>query len=157
MSDNDDQGEISMSIDDTNKLRAKLGLPPLETEPVADIALDNFNSYKTAEKRKLDREELKKTIQKEKNKKSSQRKAGVGLGHEGIDDSLAWITSMKNKKMYNEETKEEQVAYTSADLSGLKVGHDLGSFSFNNRGRDGVWRDYIDAKRCNDRRIGGWW
>jgi U4/U6.U5 tri-snRNP-associated protein 1 len=119
--------ELSMSVEDTNKLRASLGLPLLEEENTNDKAIDNFASHVNKIKNISKREGLANKIQKEKNLNSRAKMVGESLGEDvGIDDTLTWIKSMKTTKKPEKIIKNKMEEYTSSDLAGMKVVHDLG-------------------------------
>eukprot|EP01134_Creolimax_fragrantissima_P008532 CFRG8532T1 len=155
-------GEISLSIDDTNALRIKLGLKPLDMKPSREKQeVDRWqeraeNAEKDEESAKLmakifdakDRRKMKERIRKIKKLAESDEE-------EDIDDAMAWIN--KSRRLEQDKEKAEQqarqyedmedefglsdlvnesvnvdqakrAAYTSSDLKGLNVEHDLEEF-----------------------------
>lgn len=113
----------------------------IETRTAA--AYDNFKKVRDAEKAKKEREERAASIRKA--RENAQRLSvleGKGLGDlddEGELDAKAWLKSQKKRQKKIEKTrKEEQEAaaaaaaaakeYTSKDLAGVKVAHDMSTF-----------------------------
>lgn len=119
--------EISLSVEESNKLRASLGLPLLETENMQDESIENFEKYKKSQHHSEKRQKLAKQIEKERNSKSKQKMHGVTLGEGGdsVDDPLKWIRAMKPITTPQQHKEEEKRHYTSDDLAGMKVVHDL--------------------------------
>ncbi|KAH3855507.1 U4/U6.U5 tri-snRNP-associated protein 1-like isoform X5 [Dreissena polymorpha] len=154
-------GDISLSIEETNKLRAKLGLKPLEVgakKPDAekeslkdDIHQPAQNLWKMKEtekiKEKLERSKQRRDVEKKLDKIKT-------LGESDSDeDAAAWVRKNRMKqrekdradktaKMLEEMDEEFGIAnlveeefktvktkkYSSKDLKGLKVQHDVSSF-----------------------------
>ncbi|PVU90129.1 hypothetical protein BB561_005013 [Smittium simulii] len=135
--------EISLSIEETNKLRISLGLKPLDSgKSVSEeqAARDNFNKYQEQEKAKLRKDELKKRIERSKNKRESvQIIQGKGIADDAgdIDDALSWVTKSRKKQKISSLAKKQQAKideqenqymesqYTSNNLKGLEVAHRL--------------------------------
>ena len=94
--------EINLSVEETNKLRLSLGLSPLE--PTTGEA----TQHKQMEAKNADRQRLVETIRREKEAVARQRILdGTGLPIASTDKST------------------EKRSYSSADLSGLRVSHDM--------------------------------
>ncbi|KAI0009287.1 SART-1 protein [Xylariaceae sp. FL0662B] len=108
-------------------------------------AYDNYKKIQDAEEAKRKRDEKAAAIKRARdNAKRFENLAGKGLGEtdDGNDlDAKSWLkTQKKRQKMIEKARKleEEQaaaeaeaaaaVSYTSKDLAGVKVGHELGSF-----------------------------
>ncbi|KAI9243480.1 SART-1 protein, partial [Phascolomyces articulosus] len=144
----------SISLEETNALRAKLGLPALggvgdgddaEEQPADhdQEAYDNYQKQKEDERKEKEAEEIKARIEKSKNRKKNREKLkGKGLGEADNDNdesTLDWIRkSRKRQKELAEKREREQaemdesfanVEYSAKDLSGLKVGHDITEFT----------------------------
>lgn len=132
--------EISLSIEETNKLRISLGLKPLsiDNEPKKESAEDNYEKYKDDLKKTEETKKIQEKIQRSRNKRELKKKlSGKGLGEleEGEDDdTLAWIKRQKKRqkeladmkrKQLEEMDKEVIEEYKSENLKGLKVGHDI--------------------------------
>ncbi|KAJ3401518.1 hypothetical protein HDV05_000394, partial [Chytridiales sp. JEL 0842] len=136
--------ELSMSIEETNRLRISLGLKPLNESKGAQkdqIAAQNFANEKKRLNKRNERRAVLERIAKEQNvAKLTAKLDGKGLGEDSDDednnDSYAW--AMKHKKATEQrkkeaekkarelaEMEEEMLAqeYTSAHLKGLRVGH----------------------------------
>ncbi|KAI8895243.1 SART-1 protein [Globomyces pollinis-pini] len=130
-----------MSIEESNKLRASLGIKLLEVESSSkeQVAEDNFKKHLTEADNKKKKEKLIENIQKEKLKsKSKFTGKGLGEGDDDDDDPLSWIKKQEKKAKKNQlaiarkkakQLEEQDVQYTADDLSGMKVSHaidDLG-------------------------------
>lgn len=132
--------EISLSIEETNKLRISLGLKPLsvDNEPKKESAEDNYAKYKDDLKKSEETKKIQEKIQRSKNKRELKKKlSGKGLGEldEGEDDdALAWIKRQKKRQKEIAEKKRKELEamdnevieeYKAENLKGLKVGHDI--------------------------------
>ncbi|OAJ41714.1 hypothetical protein BDEG_25270 [Batrachochytrium dendrobatidis JEL423] len=138
--------EVSLSVEETNKLRTLLGLKPLETGPSSKNAQaeDNFQRHKDDAIKKKERMDLAEKINREKELAHRNKKlAGKGLGEasdeeDAVGDAAAWVLKTKAKSVSNKVSKREQrlankraqeltemdqQAYSSVDLAGLRVGH----------------------------------
>eukprot|EP00602_Paraphysomonas_sp_CaronLab_P008497 CAMPEP_0185027142 /NCGR_PEP_ID=MMETSP1103-20130426/11931_1 /TAXON_ID=36769 /ORGANISM="Paraphysomonas bandaiensis, Strain Caron Lab Isolate" /LENGTH=816 /DNA_ID=CAMNT_0027561011 /DNA_START=222 /DNA_END=2672 /DNA_ORIENTATION=+ len=142
-------GEISCSVEETNRIRALLGLKPLTTDKPSKLqqAVDNFKE----QQKKLEQAELKERIEKAKNKRLLKEKLdGKTLGEadeEGLSSAAAWVMRSRRKELTEkekakqaaelaakrlqeeEEANVSQVMYASADLKGLSVMHGTDDFS----------------------------
>ncbi|KAF9580935.1 hypothetical protein BGW38_002224 [Lunasporangiospora selenospora] len=142
--------EISASIEETNALRAKLGLKPLKVGPEsssAQIAEDNLKRQREEEAKKAHEEEVKKRIQKAKNKRQLNKVvAGKGLGEASDDDDTDDVHKWTMKSRQSEKKRQAEAAarrerelqeldeayqadYDESHLSGLRVGHDVSDFA----------------------------
>ncbi|KAI7867582.1 SART-1 protein [Spinellus fusiger] len=134
----------SLSLEETNALRLKLGLPAIEqSEGVIDAdqeAFDNFQTLKSQHDKEAKAAEIKERIEKSKNRKKNLEKLkGKGLGEEdGEDSALDWIRksrqrekalAVKRAKELEEMDASFAVAYDAAHLSGLKIAHDIEEFN----------------------------
>jgi len=132
--------EISLSIEETNKLRISLGLKPLsvDNEPVKESAEDNYEKYKKDLKKTEETKKIQEKIQRSRNKRELKKKlSGKGLGELGEDeddDALAWIKRQKKRQKELAELKQKELEamdnevieeYKSENLKGLKVGHNI--------------------------------
>ncbi|CAO0796259.1 unnamed protein product [Mucor circinelloides] len=140
----------SISIEETNALREKLGLPPLAIEGDADDqvvdpdkdAYDNYQKIKQEKERLAKEEEIRKNIEKSKNRKRNYAKLqGKGLGEasdddEGGDSALNWIKKSRKREKdlaarrarELEEMDSSYQSYDAAHLAGLKVSHAISEF-----------------------------
>ncbi|KAF3175724.1 hypothetical protein TWF106_009067 [Orbilia oligospora] len=144
----------SISIEETNQLRIAMGLKPLKVDSTTSKvdeddnsfdaqerrAAENWKKHQAEEERKKRRLEIKEQLRKGQEKAERERKLeGKGLADDsGDDDAKAWIKGAKKRqkkalaqieKDLREREEEEarlRKDYTSKDLAGLKVGHDLG-------------------------------
>ncbi|KAG0038780.1 hypothetical protein BGZ82_010843 [Podila clonocystis] len=142
--------EISASIEETNAIRLKLGLKPLNLgpEPGSDqVAEDNLKRLREEEAKKAREEAIKNKIAKSKNKRELVKSLpGKGLGEasdgeDDVDDVYKWTQRNKSKekerqaaaaarreKELQELDESYQVEYGEEQLSGLRVGHDMDDF-----------------------------
>merc|ERR1712028_57925 len=105
-----DSNDVTLSVDATNKLRAELGLRPLD-EQKTDEAKENWLKEEAQRTEAAAADELKKKLEKAKNKRELNKKS--------------------KKKSIAEEAREagedmsaaDEEAYDATDLSGLKVAH----------------------------------
>ncbi|KAG0212336.1 hypothetical protein BGX28_006480 [Mortierella sp. GBA30] len=142
--------EISASIEETNALRAKLGLKPLKVGPEtssAQQAEDNLKQKQEEDAKKVREDAIKNKIAKSKNKRELNRViAGKGLGEasdeDDTDDVHKWTMKSRNKekerqaaaaarreKELQELDEAYQAEYDESQLSGLRVGHDVSEFA----------------------------
>lgn len=113
----------------------------LETREAAGYA--NFQQIQEEEKRKLEREKRKKAIQKARDAAARLEKLeGKGLGDIDEDvDAKSWLRGSKQRqkeiererarKLEEELAERERLAaidYTSSDLAGVQVAHEVGDF-----------------------------
>ena len=129
--------EISLSIEETNKLRASLGLPLLKLEPEKDEAAENYMKYQQDQSKKAARKQLAEQIKKEKGQAERNKKLlGKGLAEQDEpDNAMDWVNRMKKQSSKrqkeieeaNQKEKElnEKVNYSAAELKGIRVGHKL--------------------------------
>ncbi|KAI8603911.1 SART-1 protein [Dissophora ornata] len=143
--------EISASIAETNALRAKLGLKPLNEGPEstgAQIAEDNLKRQRQEEAQKARDEAIKSKIAKARNKRELNKViAGKGLGEASDDDNDAddvykWTMKNRSKEKVRQaaeaarrekELQEldevyQRSEYDEDQLAGLRVGHDMSDF-----------------------------
>ncbi|KAI8988152.1 SART-1 protein [Mycotypha africana] len=137
----------SLSIEETNALREKLGLPPLAADDDADevadpdqVAYENYQKLKEEKEKAAKEEEIKKNIEKAKNRKRNLAKLqGKGLGEaddEEDDSALNWIRKSRKieKDLAARRAKELEdmdntyQKYDANQLAGLKVSHALSEF-----------------------------
>lgn len=115
----------------------------LETREAAGY--ENWNQIREEEKRRLEREKRKKEIQKARDAEARKKKLeGKGLGDadDGQDlDTKAWLKGQKKRQSKIERERAERLArelaererdaaieYTSKDLAGVQVAHEIGDF-----------------------------
>ncbi|KAJ3302245.1 hypothetical protein HDV03_005223 [Kappamyces sp. JEL0829] len=146
MSSND----ISLNVEETNALRAKLGLPLLknpdretngpETRQAEEVA--NLTRYNEERAKDRQRSELIEKIKEQKELgalgKKPQFAVSKGLGEaskDDLDDTMAWASALKEKttkrakkiQKLDRRHQEEMLPkeYGEGELEGLKVTHDL--------------------------------
>jgi U4/U6.U5 tri-snRNP-associated protein 1 len=115
----------------------------LETREAAGY--ENFRHLQDEERRRLERERRKKEIQKHRDAATKFAKLeGKGLGDvddEGDVDAKAWLKGSKKRQTKLEKERAERLAaelaererlaaveYTSSDLAGVRVAHEVGDF-----------------------------
>lgn len=132
-----DSNDVALSVDETNKLRAELGLKPLE-EGKKDEAKENWLREEAERAEKAASTELAEKLQKAKNKRELNKKSGLkSIAEEareaGEEMSAAeWVKHNKKKVAENERLAAQKAAmfdeadkeaYDAADLAGLTVAH----------------------------------
>ncbi|ETP42896.1 hypothetical protein F442_10227 [Phytophthora nicotianae P10297] len=136
----DKNGEISLSIEETNKLRISLGLKPLSVGP-SKKEQSVVNVQKTSAELDAEREqqELKKKLQQSKTRRElTQKLAGKSLGEQlkadleaqkAGNDALEWVKQSRKKKVNENKSQEEtEEKYDASALAGMTVGHSLDNF-----------------------------
>ncbi|OAP54686.1 hypothetical protein AYL99_11134 [Fonsecaea erecta] len=115
----------------------------LETREAAGY--ENWNQLREEEKRRALREQRKREIQRQRDAEAKKKKLeGKGLGDvddEGDLDTKAWLKGQKKRQSkiereraerlareLAEREKEAAVEYTSKDLAGVQVAHEIGDF-----------------------------
>jgi len=101
---------------------------------------DNWMKLEEERKAKLDRQARKEAIRKQRDfaaKNARLEGATLGDAAEGEMDTKTWLLQQKKRqkqiekaRKYEEEqaAREQQAEYTSKDLAGLKVGHEMDTF-----------------------------
>lgn len=118
--------EVDFSIEETNKLRASLGLKPLEIGPSSEVeaAKNNFKAVQQIEIEKQKTKALQQKLeQSQEKRKLEETLQGTTLGayEEGIDDVDEW---MKKLEKIPQKIKETQIKpKKQTDLTGMKVNH----------------------------------
>uniref|UniRef100_A0A8C5N1L4 U4/U6.U5 tri-snRNP-associated protein 1 n=1 Tax=Leptobrachium leishanense TaxID=445787 RepID=A0A8C5N1L4_9ANUR len=152
-------GDSSLSIEETNKLRAKLGLKPLEMNTVKNQTGSKEDPVAAAVINPMvlrQQQELREKLAAAKEKRLLNQKLGkvksLGDDELWLDDTAAWIE--RSRKLQMEKDKAEKRAkllaemdeefgvsnlveeefgqkkhYTSTDLQGLTVEHNIESFN----------------------------
>jgi len=130
-------GDIALSIEETNKLREKLGLKPLKIQTEKDK--EKERQEKEIKRKEVETvsktKDLESRLERSKNKRLLTAKIeGKSLGETIEDeDASAWVEKLrkqqtlvkekelaaKRKKMLEEQDK----GYSETNLQGLKVGH----------------------------------
>ncbi|KAI9279600.1 SART-1 protein [Sporodiniella umbellata] len=137
----------SLSIEETNALREKLGLPPLATqdsdeEETVDPQQEAFENYQKllADRKKVEKEkQIKENLEKSQNRKRNLAKLqGKGLGESSDEEEspLNWVKKSRTREQdlasrraqTFEEMDESFQEYGAAQLSGMKVAHALNEF-----------------------------
>ncbi|UIZ25606.1 hypothetical protein KXD40_006359 [Peronospora effusa] len=144
-STNEKNGELSLSIEETNQLRVSLGLKPLSLGS-SKKEKEVVNVQKTSAQRDAQREqqELKRKLEQSKTRRElTQKLAGKSLGEQLKHDlegqknrvqtshaALEWVKRSRTKIKTEEEKekKEKEKEYDAAALAGMTVGHSLDIF-----------------------------
>ena len=141
--------ELSMSVKETNALREKLGLKPLrEGQSKKEEEIQARQKEAADERKQAEREvEVEAKLEKMRNKRLLQTEMkGASVaeklsasGEQAAGSSFAdWVTHSRSldkerelakKREAELEAQDEQAEYTSADLAGLKVAHDVGDLA----------------------------
>ncbi|KAJ1939424.1 hypothetical protein EC988_007312, partial [Linderina pennispora] len=136
--------EVSLSIEETNRLRISLGLPPLEVGPQESVDQEriNYEAHEAERSAKRKAEELQERIEKSKAARKEQKlKAStrtLGEVSDDDDDSLSamrWIE--RNRQRLADSQKPQRKSphakpneqYSAGDLKGMKVAHDVADLS----------------------------
>lgn len=143
---------IELSVDETNQLRAKLGLPPLRVskppseEKVLELSVENSNALRQrlglAPLRDTKEKEIHAPAPKEGKNEAAERiaqarlKRQVQQGFEQLqgptlgDDASDWVQRMKQVKeqpaKQKKAKKQKAQDYTDKDLEGMQVAHAVG-------------------------------
>ncbi|KAI8880332.1 SART-1 protein [Backusella circina FSU 941] len=133
----------SISLEETNAIRKKLGLPELslDAEQVNpdQEAYDNYQKLKDEQERESKAQDIKKRIEKSKNRKRNLEKLqGKGLADGDDDDesALSWIKKSRKREKDTAARRAKELeemdnafqSYDASNLSGLKVGHSMNEF-----------------------------
>lgn len=136
----DSGGEISCSIAETNRLRASLGLKPLDITPKPqkegskDAPIDAA-SIRADEDAERQAEDMRAKIAEMKRQRLAQSKVmakkGLGEVSDDEDDVASWVSKARKKqkkaandmarRMAEQDEQDEKDEYTSRDLKGMKV------------------------------------
>ncbi|QSZ31722.1 hypothetical protein DSL72_001289 [Monilinia vaccinii-corymbosi] len=157
----------AISIEETNRIRASLGMKPLAvpsatgpvfreapSAPAEDVGstlesrqaegYDNYRKLKEAEETKRKREAKAEAIKKARDTARRFAKLeGKGLGEADDDgdlDAKAWLMKQKRRQKEIEKARKKEqeraeaeaaaaAEYTTKDLAGVRVGHELDTFA----------------------------
>lgn len=137
-------GEISMSVEETNRVRAALGLKPLSLGPKkADAAVVSVQKSSAQLNAERERARLQKALVQSKTRRALAHKlAGQSLGEQlqasAAGSALDWVkqsraavdgatkTAAEGRKKAAAATSQD--AYDASALAGMVVGHDVASF-----------------------------
>jgi U4/U6.U5 tri-snRNP-associated protein 1 len=150
--------EISLSIEETNALRAKLGIPLLK-DPSLETGseakeVENLRQHALSKEKANKRKELISKIKEQKELGRSSTSAsttaaskGLGESGKGHDTTMEWALSLAEKarkKAKKVKLANEIVAqYDEKELEGIKVSHNVQDL------------DYETILVLKDRKIGG--
>ncbi|TDH70205.1 hypothetical protein CCR75_002220 [Bremia lactucae] len=149
--DDSKNGEISLSIDETNKLRLSLGLKPLVAGPsTKEHAVISVQKTRTQLNAEREQQELQTKLQQSKTRRElTQKVAGQSLGEQlqaqligqrdtlvPSHDALAWVKQSRLKQgliieAANDNTKHQHT-YEAPALAGMTVSHSIDHFNEGN-------------------------
>jgi U4/U6.U5 tri-snRNP-associated protein 1 len=146
-------GEISCSVEETNRIRASLGLRPLDVgESSAPPKEGSKDAPLDASKIREEEERMQKTAEiqskihemKQQRQVASKVMARKGLGDSSseddtVDNAASWVNRSRQKQkemaeklarqlQEQDDAAQEEEEYTSANLRGMKVQHDADAF-----------------------------
>lgn len=153
----EENGEISCSVEETNRIRALLGLKPLKIDSDKSDergAVENFRRQREQERKELQEDEIRLRLEKAKNKRLENKKIeGVDLGSVKDTDESAllsaadWVNRSRKRELSEKEKaklaaekaaaklqqEEEDMlkntnSYSATDLRGLSVKHGVSDF-----------------------------
>ncbi|CAK4702892.1 unnamed protein product, partial [Aphanomyces euteiches] len=134
----DKNGEISLSIEETNKLRISMGLKPLRlTKSAADDKEVNLAKSREQVEDDARKKAIKEALEKSKRKREYMEKLkGQSLGEilqkDAPNSALDWVRQSRQKKtsaVADATTKHDvPKQYTAEELKGLTVVHDAQTF-----------------------------
>ena len=133
MPDDKDQNEVALSIEETNKLRAELGLKPLQTEGDGEVhapAPKHIKKKETAQDR-ADREFEKKAKKTRKDLVSGEGIGSIVAGEDGDEDAAAWAERMRKngaRRVREDEKPKKQKKHKISDET--KVAHDMDNIEY---------------------------
>lgn len=143
---------VSLSVEETNALRAKLGLKPLkeddETQAPGNSNIDNdIKVAPVVPGADREQEELRRKIATAKERRERTRKlqavSTLGEAEEEVDDLQAWVKRSRSGAKVKKQQEAEAArraraqaeldsaaeAYTERDLQGMRVKHDTVAFA----------------------------
>lgn len=141
-------GEISMSLEETNRVRAMLGLKPLNVGPSKeDREAENHRRHLAEQAQQKEQADVELRLENAKRRRLLHQKVGgptlaeVTAGEEDLLSAADWVRQSRTKmaaleqeKVKGEkrkralEEKDRSDAYTRDDLSGMRVAHGLDAF-----------------------------
>lgn len=137
VADTADDAVLEMSVDETNQLRASLGLSPLRSnkkEPQYVNPAEAVEAQKAKER--LEAAKLKRTVE------QGYQEFDSALASQPAEAASSWAKQMlqgeteisnaeplRKKKKAKRENKETKAEYDASDLNGLTVAHSLKDFS----------------------------
>lgn len=134
----DKNGEISMSVEETNKLRAQLGLKPLAVGPKKSAEVNLQKTSAQVDKEREQKQLQQALAQSRKKRELSQKLAGQSLGEQlreeaDARDALSWVkksrvSTKQRAKTKQQEEEDETKAYDASALAGMTVGHAADAF-----------------------------
>lgn len=151
-----------LSIEETNKLRASLGLKPI-IEKVSKTEEDaNHSELQNCQAAEARNDELKKRITLERERMKTFQKADSGstlLDAEDFSTTEDWLAGLKAQKYVDDKTPPKPEKYAATHLKGLKVGHNVDDLAqldgeiltLKDGGLDGP--DELVSERLVDRRV----
>ncbi len=144
----EEKGEISMSVGETNRVRALLGLKPLAIKNVGGTAEEKVKDVREENARKREQSEITEIIERARmNRKRKEKLAGptalsaIEDGEEDVLSAESWVKSSKKRMSAAAQQREAAErnthtackvgtaeSYQESDLKGLAVLHDSDKF-----------------------------
>lgn len=145
-------GEISCSVEETNRIRASLGLRPLDLGEATAAKEGSKDAPKDANKIREVEEQLQKSAEiqskilemKQHRQTASKVMAKKGLGEssdddDAVDNTAKWVNRSREKQkemaeklarqlQEQDEAAQQVEQYSAKNLRGLKVQHDASAF-----------------------------
>ncbi|RHZ39243.1 hypothetical protein DYB26_004840 [Aphanomyces astaci] len=136
ISSSDKNGEISMTIDETNKLRISMGLKPLRLTNASKEKEVNLSKSREDVAEEARQKALTDALAKSKQKRQfTEKLKGQSLGETlkqadgGRASALDWVRQSRTKKAAAPASSAPSAStYGAADLKGLTVAHDARAF-----------------------------
>ncbi|KAJ0399345.1 hypothetical protein P43SY_001534 [Pythium insidiosum] len=136
----EENGEISMSIEETNKLRAALGLKPLSVGPKKPSNVVDLQKSREQVAEEAEREAIKQALAASKKKRElTQKLAGQSIGEQlkaaAPSSALDWVKQSRTAKAAPQpkaKTDKPSDTYDASALAGMTVGHDVSAFEEGN-------------------------
>ncbi len=143
----EEKGEISMSVDETNRVRALLGLKPLAIKKEGGTTEEKVIDIRGKNAREREQSEITERIERARvNRKRKEKLAGpiaLSVAEEGEEDVLSaesWVKSSKKRMSAAAQQRDaaerssrsssavHSASYQESDLKGLAVVHDSDKF-----------------------------
>ena len=109
-------GEISCSVEETNRIRAQLGLKPLRVGKAAETGEEETRKNREKAERDAKQAEILHRIEKAKKKRALHAKLeGKSLGEsiaeqEDVDDLSAWVSKSRTKEKEEKKVEKHRMA-----------------------------------------------
>ncbi|CEL98289.1 unnamed protein product [Vitrella brassicaformis CCMP3155] len=157
------QGEIALSVEETNRLRAEIGLKPLKMDDTGGDKQKQPGDGVEEDQQQPDAQEMRERIAASRSRRARDEIAGgKGLGEilagEEGGDAADWVAKMRQKEAAMQQEQPSEAAAAAAvpkkkerrarpkapkmaaedELAGLRVAHDMKAFGEVHEGEDVV-------------------